>query len=69
MNALAIMYVNDHLESLHAEARQRRLAASLADKRSPRETLASAGASLRRILGGESSGSTIPKLTNYPYGG
>lgn len=68
MNAIAIMYVNDHLEILHAEARQHGLA-SLAGKRSLRDNLASAGASLRRILGGDSSGSTVPKLTNYPYGG
>ena len=68
MNAVAIMYVNDHLETLHAEARQARLA-SLVGRTSLRERLASAGSDLRRILGGDSNGSSVPKLTNYPYGG
>jgi hypothetical protein len=68
VNALAIIYVNDHLETLHAEARRNRMA-SLAGRRSLRESLASVGAGLRRFLESGSSSSTVPQLRNYPYGG
>jgi len=62
------MYVNDHLQSLRSEASQRR-AASLAERRSLRDRFASTAAELRRILGIEDTGGTLPKLENYPYGG
>ena len=68
MNAVAIMYVNAHLEGIWADARQNR-AASLAPRRSLRDRMAAGGNGFRRILGGDSTGSVIPKLTNYPYGG
>ena len=68
MNAVAIMYVNEHLESLRAEAQARR-AASLADEHSLRDRLASAAGGLLRILGYEASGPSVPKLKDYPYGG
>jgi hypothetical protein len=68
VNAVAIMYVNDHLEGIRADARQHR-AASLAPRRSLRARMAAGGNGLRRILGGDSTGSVVPKLTNYPYGG
>ena len=68
MNALAIIYVNDYLETIHAEARDAR-SASLVGRRTFRERLGSALDGLRGILGGDSSGSTIPKLSDYPYGG
>ena len=68
MNAVAIMYVNDHLESLRAEARQRR-AASPTRKRSLRDRIASLASGLRSTLGFEAAGTTVPTVKNYPYGG
>ena len=68
MNALAVMYVNEHLEMLRSEAQQRR-AASLAGRRSLRDRLASAASDVRRVLGGDPGDSALPKLENYPYGG
>ena len=67
MNALAVIYVNEHLDMLRSEAQQRR-AASLAERRSLRDRLASAAADLRRVLGG-SGDPVLPKLENYPYAG
>ena len=67
MNALAVIYVNDHLQSLRSEAAQHR-AASLAERRSLSDRLASAAASFRRVIGGD-EGPIVPKLENYPYGG
>jgi hypothetical protein len=64
VNAVAIMYVNDHLETLRAEARQRR-AASLADRRSLRSRISG---TISRTLGIGTTGPALPKLTNYPYG-
>ena len=74
MNALAIIYVNDHLETLHAEARRARLA-SLAGAPTLRNRLGSAlrgllgGDPSGSMLGGDSSGSIVPRLNNYPSGG
>ena len=68
MNALAVMYVNEHLESLRSEAQQRR-AASLAERRSLRDRLASAAFDIRRVLGADAGDPVLPKLENYPYGG
>lgn len=68
MNAIAAMYVNEHLESLRSEAQQRR-SARQAESRSIRSRIASATAELRRTLGIEASGPTVPALKNYPYGG
>ena len=67
MNAVAVLYVNDHLAHLRSEAQDRRMAA-LADRRSLRERLGSAVAEIRKTLGAE-SGPTVPTLKNYPYGG
>jgi hypothetical protein len=67
VNALAVIYVNEHLESLRSEAHQRR-AASLAERRSLRDRLASAAADVRRVIGGH-PGPVVPKLEHYPYGG
>ena len=67
MNAVAVMYVNSHLADLRAEAQRNRMA-SLAERRSLRERLASGTAGLRKILGTE-SGPVVPELKNYPYGG
>ena len=68
MNAVAVIYVNDHLEHLRSEARDRRLA-SLADRRTLRDRIGSATAEIRKTLGIEGSGPALPKLKNYPYGG
>jgi hypothetical protein len=61
------MYVNAHLEELRAEA-QRNRAASLVTKRSMRERIASATASLGRTFG-SGSDPVLPPLKNDPYGG
>ena len=68
MNALAVIYVNDHLQSLRSESEQRR-AASLAERRNLRDRLASAASDVRRVLGAGSSDPVLPKLEHYPYGG
>ena len=67
MNAVAIMYTNSHLMDLQTEAKRNRTA-SLVAKRSLREQIASATASLRSILG-QGTGPVVPNLKNYPYGG
>ena len=68
MNAIAVMYVNDHLEHLRAQAADRRLV-SLSDRRSLRDRIGSASAEIRKTLGLGATGPTLPKLENYPYGG
>ena len=68
MNALAVIYVNDHLESLRAESRQRHTA-SLGTKRSLRDRLAATATELRRTLGFDASGPSLPTLRNYPFEG
>lgn len=67
MNAVAVIYVNSHLADLRDEAKSHR-AASLVEKRSLRERLASSAAGIRKILGSD-SGPVVPQLKNYPYGG
>jgi hypothetical protein len=67
VNAVAVMYVNTHLMELQAEAQRHRMA-SLVTKRSLRQRIGSAAASLRAIVGSD-SGPVVPKLRNYPYGG
>ena len=67
MNAVSIMYVNSHLTELQAEAHRNRTA-SLVAKRSLRERVASATASLKSVLG-QGTDPVVPTLTNYPYGG
>jgi len=61
------MYVNSHLTELQAEAHRNRTA-SLVAKRSLRERVASATASLKSVLG-QGTDPVVPTLTNYPYGG
>lgn len=68
MNAVAVIYVNQHLESLRADAQERRMA-SLAGHRTFSDRLASAATELRRVLGIGDAGANLPKLENYPYGG
>ena len=68
VNAIAVIYVNDHLESLRAEARQRRTA-SLGTRRSLRDRIAATATELRRTLGFGASGPSLPALRNYPFEG
>ena len=68
MNAIAVIYVNDYLESLRAEARQRRTA-SLGPKRSARDRISATVTELRRTLGFQASGPSLPTLRNYPFEG
>ena len=67
MNAIAVVYVNEHLDLLRTEARDRRTA-SLVERRSLRERIASATIGLRRNFGQDGS-TQVPTLKNYPYGG
>ena len=66
MNAVAVIYVNQHLDSLRAEHQRNRMASGLA-KRSLRSRISAAAASLGIVTA--SSDTVVPKLTNYPYGG
>ena len=65
MNAIAVIYVNQHLESLRAD-NQHRMASGVA-KRSLRSRIAAAAASLGTVSA--NSDPVVPRLTNYPYGG
>ena len=65
MNAIAVIYVNQHLDSIRDEQRAR--SASLAPKRSLRSRVSAAAASLGIIA--STTDPVIPKLQNYPYGG
>jgi len=67
VNAVAIIYVNQHLEDLRSEAQKRRLSASLDPKSSLRARLASAAASLRRTLGADEICPNFPQLSHWPY--
>ena len=68
VNAVAVIYVNQHLEELRAEAQRDRAAALLVERRSLRERLSSGAASLKKVLGSD-GGPVVPQLRNYPYGG
>jgi hypothetical protein len=67
VNTYAILVVNDHFESLVADAARRRLVG----KRGPslNDRLMSAAAGLRRLLANESDASIagVPALRDYPY--
>ena len=65
MNAIAVIYVNQHLDDLRAEKRSR--VASLAPSRSLRSRVSAAAASLGIIA--SNTDPVLPKLQNYPYGG
>ena len=68
MNAIAVIYVNDHLQSLRAEARQRPKA-SLGTRRSLRDRIAATATELRRTLGFGAGEPAFPTLRNYPFEG
>ncbi len=67
MNAVAIIYVNQHLEDLRSEARDRRIAASLDPKPSLRARLAATATDLRRAIGADDIGPNVPRLSHWPY--
>ena len=66
MNAIAVIYVNQHLDSLREENKRDRMASGVA-KRGMRSRVAAAAASLGIVS--RTTDSVVPKLTNYPYGG
>ena len=66
MNAIAVIYVNQHLEDLRAESQRNRMAHGVA-RRSLRSRIAAAAASLGIVA--SNSEPVVPKLQNYPYGG
>jgi hypothetical protein len=68
VNAVAVIYVNSYLEELRADAHRNRMA-SLVTKRSMRQRIASAAASLNKTFGSETTEPITPKLNDYPYGG
>jgi hypothetical protein len=68
VNTYAILVVNDHFESLVADAARRRLVGKRGPSLSDR--VASAAAGLRRFFAGTNeSGSSLPALRDYPYRG
>jgi hypothetical protein len=67
VNAVSIIYVNDHLEDLWAQTRQHRLAASLASKPSRRARLAATLATIRRTIAADEIAQNVPNLSHWPY--
>jgi ribosomal protein L32E len=66
VNAVAVIYVNQHLESLRTENQRNRMASGLA-KRSLRSRISTAAAGLGIITA--NTDAVVPRLSNYPYGG
>lgn len=66
MNAIAVIYVNQHLDSLREESKRNRMASGVA-KRGMRSRIAAAAASLG--IASSPAEPVAPKLTNHPYGG
>jgi hypothetical protein len=66
VNAVAIIYVNQHLDSIRAE-HQRTWMASGLPKRSLRSRISAAAASLG--IGRANAEPVVPRLRNYPYAG
>ncbi|HET7169404.1 MAG TPA: hypothetical protein VFI69_09380 [Candidatus Limnocylindrales bacterium] len=69
MNALAVLYVNEHLQELLDEAAERRALDS--DRPSLRQRIASAAAGVQARLAMplDNRGTILPKLQDYPYRG
>lgn len=67
MNAISIIYVNEHLQSLRAESQRKRPMASLGERRSLRTRIAAVSKSLRRALAADEIDTTLPILSNWPY--
>jgi hypothetical protein len=67
MHSYSVIIVNEHIESLLAEAAQRRLA-KLAPKRSLRERVASVATSIKSAFAAPAEVvSSVPSLSGYPY--
>ena len=66
MNAVAVIYVNQHLDSIRTEHQRSRMASGLA-RRSLRSRISAAAASLGILTADPEP--VVPRLTNYPYGG
>ncbi len=67
MNAISIIYVNEHLQSLKAESQRKRPMAPLGETRSLRSRIAAASTSIRRALSANEIDTTLPILTHWPY--
>ena len=67
MNAISIIYVNEHLQSLKAESQRKRPMAPLGETRSLRSRIAAASTSIRRALAANEIDTTLPILTHWPY--
>jgi hypothetical protein len=67
MNALSIIFVNQHLEELQAQSR-RHPASSRVARRSMRSRIAAAADALRSALRSD-GGPSVPELRDYPCGG
>ena len=68
MNAYAVLVVNQHLESLRAEAAHDRLVGQL-QKASLRDRLTSVVSSVRSAIAepADAGTSVLPTLNDYPY--
>jgi hypothetical protein len=66
VNAIAVIYVNQHLAELQVESQRNRMAHGV-PKRSLRSRIAAAAASLGIV--GATTDPVVPKLQRYPYGG
>ena len=67
MNAISIIYVNEHLQSLRSESQRKRPMASLGETRSLRSRIAAVSKSLRRAVAADEIDTTLPILTHWPY--
>jgi hypothetical protein len=69
VNAYAIMYVNQHLDSLREDAVSRRMT-QVTKGPGLRDRVAAAVARVRAAIGGaEADWSFLPKVQDYPYRG
>jgi hypothetical protein len=71
VNAIAVLMVNNHMQSLQAEAAARHRLAVDENRPSLRDRIASAGSNLRHSLGLESQPDYgfLPKVQEDPYYG
>jgi hypothetical protein len=67
VNAISIIYVNEHLQSLRAESQRKRPMASLGEKRSLRARIHAASRNLRRSIAADEITPSLPVLSHWPY--
>ncbi len=60
MNAISIIYVNEHLQSLRAESQRKRPMASLGEKRSLRARIHAASKYVRRSIAADEITPSLP---------